>query len=474
MKTKNSMLHKVAVLICCLSLPVMAYAQYTRNTYFMDNVSFRNQLNPALTPERGYFNIPIIGGIQGEANSNLITIADFEEEDYLQQDVEFFMKDAFMNKLKEQNTIRFSSNLDLLSFGWYKKNNFWNVNVSVKLDGGANIPKNFYRFLRDARGLNQESWSNYSREFGGERINFNSYLEMGVGHARSINEKLTIGAKAKLLLGIANLDFNIKNIKVSTQLENITPNNNWETMRYEDLEKVRGNAMVEAEAVMKASLGTARVEYDNDGYVKEINGFNGLGFAGVGVGLDLGATYRLNDKMILSAALLDLGFISWAKNSSIKATSVQNRTYSFDGQNYGDAQQFQSIMSEDALLNLDVMQLQEEKHQGHLTSLYSSLVLGGEYKLLNNKLTLGVLSTTRFALPHTYTELTLSSAYQVNRHIGFSLGYSMLQSGGKGLGMGMKLGPVIIASDYLYLGKNIRSLNILFGLSVPMGAKRKS
>ena len=102
------------------------------------------------------------------------------------------------------------------------------------------------------------------------------------------------------------------------------------------------------------------------------------------------------------------------------------------------------------------------------------MVLGGEYKLLNDKLSLGLLSTTRFLQPSTVTELTLSSGYQVSKMLGFSLTYSMIQSGGTGLGLGMKLGPLVVATDYLYFGNSTRCVNALLGISIPLGGRKKS
>ena len=52
------------------------------------------------------------------------------------------------------------------------------------------------------------------------------------------------------------------------------------------------------------------------------------GLSGYGMAVDLGATYKLLDNLTLSAALLDLGFISWS-NTIKGATS--NEPWLFDG-----------------------------------------------------------------------------------------------------------------------------------------------
>lgn len=472
MKIVYKQLTRVAVLVCSIGFGSQANAQYTRSTYFMEGVGFRQQLNPAQTPDQGYFNIPVIGGIHGFIHNNSVPLFDYQKEEYADHDVDFYMKDSFMKKVKDFTVAQGTATVDVLSFGWYKKQSFWNANLSVRTDMGLGVPKDFFHFLRDTRGLNPESWANYSRQFGGEKINGTIYIEAGVGYARPINDKLTVGAKAKLLLGLANINVNINNVQVKTQLTNIDANQDWNHITYEELSKIKGEASVEADATLDATLGGYHVVYDEKGYAKEIDSESGIGIAGVGMGFDLGATYRLTDQLTLSASLLDLGFITWGKGSSYNAASQYRRTYTFGDNNNGEAEDFRSLMSSGNLIEFDLIQLKETQARGRTTALSTSLVIGGEYKLLNDKLTLGLLSTTRFTPIKTIPEITLSTAYKVNRHIGFSLGYSVIQGGGSGLGVGMKLGPVILATDYALLTNKTKALHFLFGISVPMGAKK--
>ena len=45
------------MLVCVLP----ATAQFLRTSYFMEGTHYRQQLNPALIPTQGYFNIPVLG-----------------------------------------------------------------------------------------------------------------------------------------------------------------------------------------------------------------------------------------------------------------------------------------------------------------------------------------------------------------------------------------------------------------------------
>lgn len=58
------------MMICALP----ANAQFLRTSYFMEGTHYRMQLNPALTPTKGYFNLPAIGSFNVSANSFLTTL----------------------------------------------------------------------------------------------------------------------------------------------------------------------------------------------------------------------------------------------------------------------------------------------------------------------------------------------------------------------------------------------------------------
>lgn len=60
------------------------------------------------------------------------------------------------------------------------------------------------------------------------------------------------------------------------------------------------------------------------------------------------------------------------------------------------------------------------------SALAATLVLGGEYGFFNNKLGIGVLSTTRFVKPETLTELTFSANYRPKSWFNVALSYSAI------------------------------------------------
>lgn len=107
------------------------------------------------------------------------------------------------------------------------------------------------------------------------------------------------------------------------------------------------------------------------------------------------------------------------------------------------------ITSNTDIFDLDLIQFEEGEAKSRKTTLRSTLNLGAEITLLNNKLGFGVLSSTQFTLPKSYSELTVSANYRPRNWFGATLSYSFLHSEFKTVGIGLKLGPIFIGSDYL-------------------------
>ena len=100
------------------------------------------------------------------------------------------------------------------------------------------------------------------------------------------------------------------------------------------------------------------------------------------------------------------------------------------------------------------------------------LIIDGEYGFFDNKLAVGVLSTTRFLEPKAVSELTFSANYRPKSWFNVALSYSAIQSAGKSFGAALKVGSFFIGTDYMFLGKNSNSVNGFLGVSIPLGGKK--
>ena len=285
---------------------------------------------------------------------------------------------------------------------------------------------------------------------------------MGVGLARNITERLTVGARVKALLGVGNLKLDINNIAVNSNLSGYNTG---------DLNDLNGRAEIRVDATLENSSKLIELSED-DGVIDEIE-FGTFGLAGYGLGIDLGASYKLMDKLTLSASLLDLGFMKWSKNNTSVAKATANQSY--DLTNSSDRYEFVDKVASGEVLNFDMlnMTLDKSAQKDRSTSLTSTLVLGAEYELLGDLLAVGALYTGRFAKPETLNELTLSANIRPKNNLNLALSYSLWQGSGKTFGVAAKLGPIFVGTDYMFFGKDTKNLNAYIGFSLPLNKQKK-
>ena len=492
------------MLVCTLS----ANAQFLRTSYFMEGTHYRQQLNPALTPTKGYFNLPVIGAVNATVGSTSLGYQDII--DIIDDGDDFYTKPDFMNRLKDNNKLNVNFSTEILSAGWYKGKNFWSFNIGLRTDIGANLTKNMFTFLNEMETV-EENWRNSNYDISGQQLNINAYTEIGLGLSRQINSRLTVGARVKALLGIGNMELKLNRVAMSANLPSDQQINQWSSESYwnsmtpsqaaqaaqelkDKFNNYHANLTVGAE--LKSSFkGLELQEEEGKDYVTDFDFDSGkLGIAGYGFGIDLGASYKILDNLTVSASVLDLGFISWSK-SSTKIASANPDPIDIKGSTYAnmvdpnnpntvmnavnqlqnDAQAYMDRVTNGDVLDYDMLQLEvSDAKESRKSRLASTLVLGAEYGFFNNKLAVGVLSTTRFVQPDALTELTFSANYRPKSWFNVALSYSAIQSAGKSFGLGLKLGPLFVGTDYMFLGKNSNSVNGFVGVSIPLGGRKAS
>ena len=457
------------MLVCTLS----ANAQFLRTSYFMEGTHYRQQLNPALTPTKGYFNLPVIGAVNATVGSTSLGYQDII--DIIDDGDDFYTKPDFMNRLKDNNKLNVNFSTEILSAGWYKGKNFWSFNIGLRTDIGANLTKNMFTFLNEMETV-EENWRNSNYDISGQQLNINAYTEIGLGLSRQINSRLTVGARVKALLGIGNMELKLNRVAMSANLPSDQQINQWSSESYwnsmtpsqaaqaaqelkDKFNNYHANLTVGAE--LKSSFkGLELQEEEGKDYVTDFDFDSGkLGIAGYGFGIDLGASYKILDNLTVSASVLDLGFISWSK-SSTKIASANPDPIDIKGSTYAnmvdpnnpntvmnavnqlqnDAQGYMDRVTNGDVLDYDMLQLEvSDAKESRKSRLASTLVLGAEYGFFNNKLAVGVLSTTRFVQPDALTELTFSANYRPKSWFNVALSYSAIQSAGKSFGLGLKL-----------------------------------
>ena len=505
----NTLAKRTAMFLFAIACTVTASAQFLRTSYTQD-VPYKMQMNPAMVPTRGYVS-PILGPLSATVQSN--AFGSDQIMDMLDSKDNYFQSSDFLNNLESNNNLNMNFGIDPIAFGWFKGKGFWSFNAGIRMEAGLTIPKSVFTMMNEMNGGGFEDndfWKTARKwDLAGEKVNIMMYGEVGVGYARKITDKLTVGVKGKFLLGMANLQFEMNTMKVETpavdidKINTIVANSNnldWSNFKsYEDVKKaeeivemrkgIGGSATVALNGTMKSSMGGLKWKKNDNGNINNME-MKGFGISGYGLAVDLGATYQVLDNLLVTAAVTDLGFISWGKSNAQKIEINANQTYNL---NYGngttdvttltlanydqskehDLYDFAKKVSSNEIVNFDMLEMKETEGESYTTSLYSTIAIGAQYALLDNKLLVGALYTGHIAKPKTINELTLTGSYNLSSLLNLSLSYSMIQSLGKSFGLGVKVGPLYAGTDYMFLGGNTKCANALVGLSIPLGKGKK-
>lgn len=375
-----------------------------RSAYFMDGYSYRHELNPAFMGERNYVSIPVLANFDVSLFSNVGVNTFLYKTDKPGYKLTTFMSPSvdaqeFLGKLAKNNHINANLDLTLLSTGFKAFGGFNTITVGAHTDLGLNLPKDLFSFMK----LGQTS-ADTRYNFKDVKANATAYAEIAFGHSRKINDKLGIGAKLKVLLGLANVTAHVENMDVRLA------DDQWLVKARGKVEMAAGSGLyvptkVESGADYDIPADADLIDWDNIDY-------NNFGIAGFGLGLDLGATYQLLPDLQLSAAINDFGFLNW---SHAHVGTTPDTEWTFDG--------FQNIAVKDDQPGYEDNKLSEQvdrmwddlqdafdfhrtKSDGSYTKMLNATIrLGAEYTMPFYKgLTGGFLFSTHIAGCQSWTE----------------------------------------------------------------------
>ena len=232
------------------------------------------------------------------------------------------------NGLNESNFLGINSETQLFTLYRSIGNGMLTFDWGVKVRGDLKFSDDLFKLLAYGNSV-----------FVGEgnpanvdvNLNLNAYREFAIGYQHNINEKLSIGGRAKLLFGLANLATSNANVKLFTDPDSYA-------LR-----------IMENVGVM-ASL--PRVFTLENGVLNANGGFiwSDL-FRNVGFGMDLGVEYRFNKHFGVMAAVNDLGFIRWKLNNVKLESKIEDAGQFYDDGSFLfnglDTDQLQLIISDE-------------------------------------------------------------------------------------------------------------------------------
>jgi len=457
----------VAILFAVLSMlnPSASTAQHNLTLYGMKSLPQRNFANPALRPDsRLFIGIPGISSIYTDFGNSTLNMGNiFNVLERSSDDSVTININELGSIFREKNSFSHEANIDLLHFGFeLGDNNFFNFNTTYVHRAKFGFNRDFMDLLLQGNG-----GPNLGRKFEmGVGIDVLEYIEIGFGYSRRfLNDRLTLGARYKYLKGVLNMNTERSDLSFTTRPEDYT-------LLFES--DIKFN--------MASSLGP--VNGNGPQIPEDITPFDILDFTtgNSGWGIDLGATYDLTKKIELSAAVKNLGQITWNDNLFNYDSRNPGAQFEFKGIDFNSIFDSSSTSGEalDALADslVDRFAL-DSTNQSYKTGLFPEFYLGGTYSVTKNHRA-GVLFYGDWFQQRLHPAFTVSWYSQLSRVFSISAAYTIMDNTFNNLGLGFTVngGPFqyYLVTDNLISvvnPENVRNFSVRMGFNLTFLRKPK-
>ncbi|MFI3304911.1 MAG: DUF5723 family protein [Rikenellaceae bacterium] len=456
---KNIAIKKIATAVA-LSFAVVTATAQDITSYFMTDAVETKFHNAAFAPDRGYLALPMIGGMTLSTNGNMSLGTMFRSIDGSLVpilDTRVSSADA-LSGLKDVNSFGMDSRLNILGFGGYGKSgkSFWSFDLSLRTSMSFAMPYEFFDFMKNTPDNTSIKDLN---------IYMDSYAEAAFGYSRPvIFDNLIVGVRVKVLAGLMSASLNIDKMDFTLSSDI------WSAA-------AQGTLNINASGVAPTAS-----KNDDGETIYNIDDIEGTpdGIAGIGAAVDFGATYTMfNDRLKLSAAVNDLGFIKWKRDCNTTATIANDFEFSGVDVTVGDDG---DVSTDDSSTDIaiDDIEFVAQESQDTTKSLQANIKLGGEYNFFDNRIGLGAVYNTYLYRAKSYHALTGIATFRPNGWFSVAGSYSLSNSTGNSLGLALNIAPGVInfylASDLLmskksvqYIPINQSSMSFSFGLAFSFG-----
>jgi outer membrane protein OmpA-like peptidoglycan-associated protein len=434
-----------------LFLPIITFGQQNLTLYGMKDLSQAFYLNPGFNQKnRVYISLPL--GIQtiGLNNSgfSLHNLLEKTADDSL-----IIRPEMAIEKMGRRNFLAFEQSSELVGFGFkVKKKNYFSFNASIRSNTILSYPRNLIQFLVEGNG--SDAFLGNRTSLDGLGIYGSAFSEYAFGYNRSVSNKLSIGGRLKILSGIANVHTLNSELGVTTNSETFDISIDGQ-MALQSSNAIHFLDSSNAQNALKTLINSA---YD---------------FKNIGIGIDAGANYKLNNGLEFSASILDLGLIKWKTNT--KNYESANVDYTFRGVDL-NAVIFDSLdVGKHLSDTLQKVFGYSSNNESYTTSLFTRFYLGSVYNINNTFSSSFTLHNQLMA-----NRLRTGAAIAMNMHIrnwlNFSVNYSAFGRSFRNIGLGLSLkgGPLqfFLVSDNILAfinPANAKNLHLSFGLNLSIG-----
>ncbi len=428
-----------------------AFSQDDLTLYNIKSLPENRFQNPGKMPEtRVNISLPVISSTFVGLSNSGFAFSDLVAK--RPQDDSLILTTANMlSKLSANNLLSTTFSTEILGIGFGVKQNYYSFDARIKSSIDLSYTKDMMQFLLQGNSAFVGQQKNL-----GLTLNSTLYTEYGLGFTHLTKDgKLSYGGRLKILSGIANINTKQANIALTTDSINYaisaTPN------------VLVNSSLIDTGTISNNAIGS-NVFGPNKGF-----------------GIDLGAEYKLTDKITLSASVVDLGFINWKSNISNYQSDPLHPNFTFSGFdvtkffNGSTIQPYLDTLS-DSLKNTFYP---IKTNNSYKTSLTTKIFAGATYKLTSG-LDAGILLYGRFVNSKFYSGIALSLNEELGKWLNASVSFSRVNSTSNlGFGLSANLRPLQIyfVSDNIFALSQVdqtHGTNLHFGINISIGRVKNS
>ena len=364
---KMKTLSKTLMVLTTVLAVASAKAQSVSPVDFMRLNPYQINSNPAVDLPYYSYGMFAIANFDVSITSNSLRYKNMFEFD-AQGCPEFINFVKLSNSLKDHNDLAYNLKENILSAGFRLDVGFLSVSYDLRSQGVMTFDKNLFNLM--ANGLSD--YVGESHPFSTKmNMKMQAYQEFSVGDQLNVTKQLSLGARAKLLFGAANVNMNDLSLKI------VSNPDNYAIRIYENID-----TYVNLPSPLRFEEGV----FMTNGYFKL-----GTLFSNPGFGIDLAVDYQINDDFNLVAAVHDLGFIRWKGNAQHLFGNINDAGQFYDDGSFFfsglDIDELQRIVSDKYYRELfmdtikDYFRFDSENVAGYTTMLNTNILLRGSYDI---------------------------------------------------------------------------------------------
>ena len=500
----------LAVLLTAVSLS--ASAQQVTTLYFLENAPMRHTINPAFQPvSQGFINFTPLGWMSFGVGNNSLTMDDAVMYDktlgktitVLHPNAD---KAAFLRQIQNMTYFNTDATIGIINMGFrIKEAGYLTIGINTHVEAGITLPTSLFNFTFGG-GMTDLTGGINTFGLTGLGAGATVYTEIGGGYSHKIDENWTIGGKLKFLLGQAYAGFNTKDLAIDANAEQWHIHGNLAMNVAGPLNMQYLGGYLNGKTVKEAIDGFKANSFDPNQLIDTQNIPALIAPSGYGAALDFGFAWKPIENLQISAAVNDLGFIYWTKNSAFTCAvdtvfegagffEYSDPAYRDDEGNFDTDKLLQTALSNMQGL-LDGVRFGESgTNKGAAKMVSARLNVGLDANFWDNRVGFGIVSATRLYNARLYEEVTFGVAFRPFNWLSLAASYSLINNGKySNIGAGLSLMPydginMTLTMDYIptsyaaipnstmknpyLIPDRTKMVNVALGFSICWGSNRR-